>query len=281
MISKVTVVGAGMMGSGIAQSLAMGNKSVVLYSNAQESVQSGMKSIERSLKKFIKTGTLSESGAMEVLENISVMDSLKEALSETELVIEAAAENLQIKKGLFKKIDELSMETAILATYTSELSITEIADSTSRPDKVVGMHWFNPAPAMRLIEIIKGVETSEETVEEIQQLSEEIGKETVLVKDAQGVVTTRALSAHILECMRIYEEGLAYAEDIDKAVRLGLNYPMGPLELADYVGLDTMLFATEGMAAAYGERFRPPQILRRLVEAGHFGRKSGQGFYQY
>ncbi len=280
-IQRVAVIGAGLMGSGIAQSIAQGGYSVALYDISETVLQCSLTSIEKSLQRFVKAGHITEDSVQQVLGRIELVHDLAQACSDVQLVIEAVPENLELKKQVFAQIDHFAPTNCILATNTSELSVTAIASATGRSDSVLGMHWFNPAPIMRLIELVRATDTSEEALAAVEQFSQSIGKETVVVRDAQGFVTTRALAAHILEGMRIYEEGIASREDIDKAIRLGLNYPMGPLELADLCGLDTMLLASEGLVEAYGDRFRPPQILRKLVEAGHYGKKSGKGFYHY
>ncbi len=280
-VKKVAVLGAGLMGNGIAQVAAATGYNVCMMDISDELVKKGMNRVQKSLQRFVKAGKLAEGDAEAIMNRISTDTSVAGAAKGADLVIEAIPENLELKKKVFAELDEVCDSHAILSSNTSELSITDIASATKRPDRVIGMHWFNPPPMMKLIEIVIGVDTSEETTAVIEEVSKKMGKETVRVKDAQGFVTSRVLGAHMMECMRVLEEGLATPEDIDKAIRLGLNYPMGPFELADYVGLDTLLFASEGLTEAFGDRFRAPQILRKQVEAGHLGRKTGRGFYDY
>ncbi len=280
-IKKIAVLGAGQMGSGIAQVAAYSGYEVSMMDVSEEVLEKGMKGIRKSLDRFVKSEKLSEEDAENVIKSISTTTELGEAVIGAQLVIEAVPEDLALKKEIFIELDGLCEEGTILASNTTELSITDIASVTGCPDKVIGMHWFNPAPIMKLVEMVAGIDTSDETIEVVKDAAHKMGKETVLVKDAQGFVTSRVLAAHMMECMRVLEEGVGSAEDIDKAVRLGLNYPMGPFELADYVGLDTLLYASEGLTEAFGDRFRAPQILRKLVEAGHLGRKAGRGFYDY
>lgn len=268
-VKTVSVVGAGTMGSGIATLLVMNGFSVKLYDPVAEA-------LDKAQRRIAKRGD-----PQTIKEQLVLSTDLQVIAQETDFVIEAVPEKLALKREIFSQLDSLAPQHAILATNTSELSVTAIAAATERPDKVIGMHWFNPPERMALIEIVLGIATSQETLALTQKVSEACGKTTVTVKDRQGFVTTRALAALLTEAMRMLEEGVAAAEDIDTAIKLGLNHPMGPLELADYVGLDTMLLISESMTDALGDRFRATQTLRKLVEAGRLGRKSGQGFYHY
>lgn len=197
------------------------------------------------------------------------------------MVIEAIPENLDLKKKTFRELEAICSPETILASNTSQLSITSIASAIRDRKRVIGMHWFNPPPVMRLIEVIRGVDTADQTVALIKEMAIKLGKDPVICVDSQGFIVTRALSAFLMECAKILEEGVANREDIDKAIKLGLNHPMGPFELADYIGLDTQLFIFNGLEDTFGERFKSTQTLRKLVAAGYFGRKSGRGFYDY
>ena len=257
------------MGGGVAALCLMSDYEVRLYDPAQDALrQARARCVKRTSEEV-------------VAERLLLTTSLDEAAQDADFVIEAVPEKLELKRDIFKQLDELTPAHAVLATNTSELSVTAVAGATRRPEQVIGMHWFNPPERMNLVEIVRALQTSDETLRLTEQVAERCGKTTVVVNDRQGFVTTRALAALLLEGVRMLEEGVAEPEDIDTAVKLGLNHPMGPLELADYVGLDTMLFIAESMTEALGERFRAPQTLRKLVEAGHLGRKSGRGFYDY
>ncbi len=269
MHKKIAVLGAGTMGSGIAAICLMNDYKVTIFDPLDTA-------LERAKLRCIKR-TSPEIAS----ENLILTTQLAVAAKNADFVIEAIPEKLDLKRKVFADLDKICPEHSILATNTSELSVTAIAGATTRPDKVIGMHWFNPPERMELIEIVMAVQTSQETLELTQELSQKVNKTTVVVKDRQGFVTTRALASLLLEAIRMLEEGVADKEDIDKAVKLGLNHPMGPLELADYVGLDTMLLIAESMKESLGERFLAPQTLKKLVEANHLGRKTGRGFYNY
>ncbi|UCH26643.1 MAG: 3-hydroxyacyl-CoA dehydrogenase family protein [Trueperaceae bacterium] len=268
-IEKVAVVGAGVMGSGIATLCLASGFRVSVY----DSYGGALERTEARARKRTEPERVER--------DLDLTTDLSSAVRDADFVIEAIPENLQLKRDMFAQIDRHASAKAVLATNTSELSVTAIAAATERPAQVIGMHWFNPPERMALIEIVVALQTDERTLERTRDLAERCGKTPVVVQDRQGFVTTRALAALLCESIRILEEGVASRDDIDAAIRLGLNHPMGPLELADYVGLDTLLYISEAMTEAIGERFRPSQTLRKLVEAGHLGRKSGQGFYHY
>lgn len=280
-IRSIAVIGSGNMGNGIAQVCAAAGNKVFMRDVEQRFLDKAMENVTKSLGRLVKAGKITESQVEEIKSRITATTDLELAVRDASVVIEAVPEDLELKKQLYADLDRLTPPDCILASNTSNFSITAIASATKRTDKVVGMHWFNPPPVMRLIEIVRGLETSGATIEFIQALSESLGKETVVCKDAQGFITTRAVIALSLEAYRMLEEGIATKEDIDKAIRLGLNHPMGPLELADLTGQDVTLHVAEAMSLAYGDRFKPTNTLRNLVRAGRYGRKVGKGIYNY
>jgi 3-hydroxybutyryl-CoA dehydrogenase len=267
-LHTIAIIGAGTMGGGIATVCLQSGLSVALYDPDPVA-------LVRARARIAKRNDEA------ALQRLSIGSDLAAAVAGADYVIEAAPERLELKRSLFKQLDALAPAQAVLASNTSQHSVTALAAETKRPEKVIGMHWFNPPEKMALIEIVLAVQTSEGTLALTERLAAACGKTSVVVKDRQGFVTTRALAALLSEAMKMLEEGVAGANDIDTAVKLGLNHPMGPLELADYVGLDTMLLISESLTEALGERFRPTQTLRKLVEAGKLGRKSGEGFYRY
>ncbi len=281
-IKKVCVLGAGIMGSGIAQVMAQAGFPVTLRDIEDRFVDKGMTTIRQNLDRAVSKSKMEPSEAAAVIARVRGTTELKGAVADADFVVEAVIEVMEVKKAVFKELDALCKPTAILASNTSGLSITEMAAVTRRPDKVIGVHFFNPVPVMKLVELIRGFVTSEDTFSACKAFVEKAGKTPIEVKEAPGFAVNRILCPMMNEAIFLYAEGVASAEDIDSGMVLGANHPIGPLALADLVGLDTLLHVMDGLHRELGEdKYRPAPLLRKMVRAGHLGRKSGRGFYAY
>lgn len=277
---KIAVIGSGVMGSGIAQTLAL-KHDVIIRDIALEALEKAMITINKNLEKSVSKGKMSQEDMDGIISRLTTSQDIND-IKDCDLIIEAATENEKIKLAIFKELDEICEEKTILASNTSSLSITAIGSATKRPDKVIGMHFFNPVPMMALVEVIKGQLTSDEVKNIIVELSKEVGKVPVEVEEGPGFVVNRVLIPMINEALGIYSEGLATAEDIDTAMKLGANHPMGPLALGDLIGWDVCLAIMEVLYSEFGDtKYRPHTYMRKLVRSGQLGRKSGQGIYKY
>ncbi|MDR7855660.1 3-hydroxybutyryl-CoA dehydrogenase [Tissierella sp.] len=282
-MKKVGILGRGTMSCGIVQIFAQKDYEVTMWVRSidEANPRGSIKSIEKGLNRLVEKEKITKEVMDNTLNNITITTDF-EALKDCDLVIEAISEDMDVKRETFGKLDKICKETTILATNTSSLSITEIAKSTNRPDKVVGMHFFNPVPMMKLVEVIKGIATSEETKNTILELSRELGKTPVEVEEAPGFVVNRILIPMINEGIGILADGVASAEDIDEAMKLGANHPMGPLALGDLVGLDVCLAIMEVLYEEFGDsKYRPHPLLRKMVRGGLLGRKTKKGFFEY
>ncbi len=280
-IKQVGVLGAGTMGAGIAQVVAEAGLKVTLVDIDNHSLQAAWEKIKQSWQKAAEKGKI-DAAARAAREALVECRGDMSGFKDCELVIEAIIEEIGVKQKVFQTMDNICPEQAILATNTSALSITEIAAATQRADRVLGMHFFNPVPVMKLVEVIPGLETSRSTTQSVVELAERIGKEPVIAKEAPGFLVNRILNPLVNEAALVYQEGMASAEEIDKAMKLGAGLPMGPLALADLVGLDVVLNVTEYLFKEFGEsKYRPALVLKQKVRAGHLGVKTGQGFYDY
>lgn len=280
-MEKIFVLGAGTMGAGIVQTFAQKGYEVIVRDIKDEFVERGLAGINKSLSKLVAKGKMTEETKEDVLSRISGTTDMNLA-ADCDLVVEAAIENMKIKKEIFAELDKICKPETILASNTSSLSITEVASANSRPEKIIGMHFFNPAPVMKLVEIIRGMATSQETFDAVKELSLAIGKEPVEVAEAPGFVVNRILIPMINEASFILQEGIASVEDIDTAMKYGANHPMGPLALGDLIGLDVCLAIMDVLYNETGDtKYRASSTLRKYVRAGWLGRKTGRGFYNY
>jgi len=280
-LSKIGVIGAGAMGHGIAEVLAFSGFKVVMKDIEDRFVQAGMKGIDGILQDRVAKGKMTPEQKKQVMDRVTGITTY-DGFDDVDVVIEAVLEVIDVKKKVFKELDQVCPQKTILATNTSSLSISEMGAATKRPRKVIGMHFFNPAPAMKLVEVVPGMDTSQDTVDAIVELAEKCKKIPVVVKESPGFLVNRLLMPVLLEAVRALDEGIAPARDIDLAMKAGAGFPMGPFELADMVGVDICLEVAETMHQQFGDpRFAPPPRLRNMVKSGRLGRKTGRGFYEY
>jgi len=280
-IKKVSIIGAGVMGMGIAQALAQQGFEVAVFDLERSILETGLERTSKNLESLVKKEKITAEEAAKIVSRIKTTTKIAD-IAAVDLVIEAVTENMEVKKKVFVQLDGLCPPNTILATNTSTLSPTEIASATKRRDKVIGMHWFNPAPVMRLIEVVAGAETSEETIQAVMEFSRKAGKTPVRVNEAPGGIVSRILRGYLNVAVEVLAEGVATIEDIDTAMKLGANFPMGPFELIDLIGVDIHTNNSEILARELGDlKYHPHALLRKMVRAGHLGRKAGRGFYDY
>ncbi len=280
-IKTIGVVGAGQMGTGIAQVAAVSGYRVLLFDTLPGAATKASERIQASLSKLLAKGKLEQSVFDTAVQAVAVADTL-EAAARADLVVEAAVEQVELKKEIFASLDQAAAPDVILASNTSSISLTEIASATGRPDKVIGMHFFNPAPVMKLLEVVKGCSTSQETIDTVMAIGRRMNKVTILSLDKAGFIVNRVLDPMLNEAIFLLEEGVGTAEDIDNGLKFGCNHPMGPLALADLIGLDVLLAVMEVLYREYADsKYRPAPLLKKMVRAGKLGKKTGEGFFKY